>query len=99
MYGDIFFYSSERDHYSERSKLPSVSVDKPPKTSLTVLNGQTDYRSSVEKDGHRYSYRQNKDEKLYTGLVERENIHTLPVATQKEDSRYVPGIESKKKYH
>jgi hypothetical protein len=45
------------------SSLPLNTQHKPPKTSLTVLNGQTDYRSSVEKDGHRYSYRQNKDEK------------------------------------
>ncbi|XP_071136007.1 putative leucine-rich repeat-containing protein DDB_G0290503 isoform X2 [Mytilus edulis] len=92
----------EREHmdskYSslDRSKLPSLGIEKSPNTSLTLLNGHTDHRPIPEKDGHRYSYRQNKEEKLYTGLSERESVNKY--STQIDDSKYRTSMEKSEPY-
>ncbi|VDI30368.1 Hypothetical predicted protein [Mytilus galloprovincialis] len=92
----------EREHmdskYSslDRSKLPSLGIEKSPNTSLTLLNGHVDHRPIPEKDGHRYSYRQNKEEKLYTGLSERESVNKY--STQIDDSKYRTSMEKSEPY-
>ncbi|CAC5373681.1 unnamed protein product [Mytilus coruscus] len=94
--------SLEREHidtkYSsiDRSKLPSLGIEKSPTTSLTLLNGHVDHRPVQEKDGHRYSYRQNKEEKLYSGLSERETVNKY--STQIDDSRYRTSMEKSEPY-
>lgn len=93
---------SEREHmdskYSslDRSKLPSLGIEKSPNTSLTLLNGHVDHRPVPEKDGHRYSYRQNKEEKLYSGLSERESVNKY--STQIDDSKYRTSMEKSEPY-
>ncbi|XP_052089922.1 centrosome-associated protein 350-like isoform X3 [Mytilus californianus] len=94
--------SLDREHmdskYSsiDRSKLPSLGIEKSPTTSLTLLNGHVDHRPVQEKDGHRYSYRQNKEEKLYSGLSERESVNKY--STHTDESKYRTSMEKSEPY-